>query len=389
MRPFHPLPAFVFCVIWAVATHVPPLHAQQAAPVAPAVQIAPIVTEDVTRTAQFVGRVEAIQQVAIKPRVDGFIEDVLFTEGGMVKLGQPLFTIEKDTYQAAVETSQAAVGVSEAQLAAAKANQTKTQLQYDRMSQLRASGTVSQAQLDDATAARDAAVAQVQQANAAIAQAKAQLLTAQINLNYCDIVSPIAGQIGNAVFTVGNLVSPQSGTLATVVQTNPIRVAFSIAESDYLKVAEYRSQHAGQGDKFTPRLKLPDGSTYAHAGEISFINNVVDPNTGTIVVRANFENPDLYLVPGEFVNVNVQLGDTQSLPVVPASAVLQDRNGAYVFVLGEGNRAEERRIKTAQKTSSGWAVTSGVVAGDVIIVSGLQKIRAGVTVNPTNAASAS
>lgn len=358
-----------------------PLQAQETkAP--PTVQTAKIAAQDVTRTANFVGRIEAIQQVDIHPRVEGFIASVEFTEGGMVKAGQPLFTIDPSTYQASLEISKAAVEQAQAQLVAAQAQETKAQLQYDRISQLRKSGTVSQAQMDDATAARDAGAASVAQATAAISQAKAQQLSAQINLDFTKINSPIDGQIGRATQTVGNLVSAASSALATVVQTDPIRVAFSVSDVDYLRVVEMMAKGNAATDTFIPRVKLADGSTYAEPGKISFANNIVDQSTGTIVVRADFSNPQRMLVPGQFVNVVVQIGQPESLPYVPGSAVMQDVNGAYVFVLGEGNKAEERRITTGQRSTSGWAVTKGLKVGDVIIVGGLQRVAAGAVVTP-------
>ncbi|WP_342641819.1 efflux RND transporter periplasmic adaptor subunit [Rhodoligotrophos ferricapiens] len=348
----------------------------------PSVQVAPVKAETVTQSAQFVGRVEAIQQVDIQPRVEGFVDEVQFTEGSMVKKGQPLFTIDPSTYEAALETATAAVQQARAQLEAAKANATKATLQYNRVAQLRKTGTVSQAHLDNATAEKDTAIADVGEAQAAIAQAKAQQLSAQLNLNFTKITSPISGQIGKANRTAGNLVSPASGTLATVVQTNPIRVAFAVSDVDYLKVIQMMAKGVVSTSEFVPHIKLPDGSTYAHPGTISFANNTVDQNTGTIVVRADFKNPDRYLVPGQFVNVTVEVGDKQKLPVVPGEAVMQDVNGAYVFVLSKDNRAEERRITTAQRTSSGWVVSKGLRVGEIIIVGGLQRVKAGIVVNP-------
>lgn len=371
----------IVAALVGVALSSGPLAAQESkAP--PTVQTAKIATQDVTRTANFVGRIEAIQQVDIHPRVEGFISSVNFTEGGMVKTGQLLFTIDPSTYEAALENAKAAVEQAEAALASAQAQQTKTELQYERTAQLRKTGTVSQAQMDDATAARDAAVASVQQAQAAISAAKAQQLSAQINLDYTKISSPIDGQIGKAAQTVGNLVSANSAALATIVQTNPIRVAFAVSDVDYLKVIEAMNTGQAALDNFIPRIKLADGSIYPHPGKISFANNVVDASTGTITVRADFENPERLLVPGQFVNVIVQVGQPESLPFVPGSAVLQDVNGAYVFVVGEGNKAEERRIKTAQRTPAGWAVTDGLKVGDEIIVGGLQRVSNGIVVNP-------
>jgi membrane fusion protein (multidrug efflux system) len=371
----------IVAALVGVALSSGPLAAQESkAP--PTVQTAKIAAQDVTRTANFVGRIEAIQQVDIHPRVEGFISSVNFTEGGMVKTGQLLFTIDPSTYEAALENAKAAVEQAEAALASAQAQQTKTELQYERTAQLRKTGTVSQAQMDDATAARDAAVASVQQAQAAISAAKAQQLSAQINLDYTKISSPIDGQIGKAAQTVGNLVSANSAALATIVQTNPIRVAFAVSDVDYLKVIEAMNTGQAALDNFIPRIKLADGSIYPHPGKISFANNVVDASTGTITVRADFENPERLLVPGQFVNVIVQVGQPESLPFVPGSAVLQDVNGAYVFVVGEGNKAEERRIKTAQRTPAGWAVTDGLKVGDEIIVGGLQRVSNGIVVNP-------
>ncbi len=363
--------------------------AQQPASPPPSVQVAAVKAEDVTRTAEFVGRVEAIQQVDIHPRVEGFIKAVQFTEGSMVKKDQPLFLIDPSTYEAALETATAAVQQAQAQLAAAQAKATEATLQYQRMAQLRKSGTIAQARLDEATAQKNEADAGVQQAEAAIAQAKAQQLSARLNLGFTKIASPINGQIGKANQTVGNLVAPSSSTLATVVQTDPIRVAFAVSDVDYLRVVEQMSKGAVSTGEFVPYIKLADGATYAHPGKITFANNTIDPNTGTIVVRADFKNPDRFLVPGQFVNVTVQVGEKQSLPVVPGEAVMQDVNGPYVFVLGQNNRAEERRITTAQRTGSGWAVSKGLTSGEVIIVGGLQKISAGTVVNPINSVSGS
>ncbi|QPC42363.1 efflux RND transporter periplasmic adaptor subunit [Kaustia mangrovi] len=356
---------------------------------APAVVVAPVTTQDVTRSAEFVGRIEAIQQVDIRARVEGFLDKVEFVEGSTVKQDTPLYLIEQDTYQAQVDTAKATIASAKAQLASAEAARKNASLELERRKELLQSGTVSQATVDDFQAKYDEAQASVEQAQAAIEQGQAQLKTANINLSYTKIASPITGRIGKTNLTVGNLVGPSTGALATVVQMNPIRVVFSIAETDYLKVLDANKKASADEIKkaLTVKLKLADGSTYEHDGKISFINNTVDQQTGTVAVRANFANPRQLLVPGQFVNVDIQVGEPQKLPVVPASAVQQDRQGAYVFVLDKDDKVQERRIETAKKMASGWAVSKGVENGELIVVSGIQKIKPGIKVAPTKQSS--
>ncbi len=356
---------------------------------APAVVVAPVTTQDVTRSAEFVGRIEAIQQVDIRARVEGFLDKVEFVEGSMVKENSPLYLIEQDTYQAQVDTAKATIASAKAQLASAEAARKNASLELERRKELLQSGTVSQATVDDFQAKYDEAQASVEQAQAAIEQGQAQLKTANINLSYTKIASPITGRVGKTNFTVGNLVGPSTGALATVVQMDPIRVVFSIAETDYLKVVDANKKASADEIKkaLTVKLKLADGSTYEHDGKISFINNTVDQQTGTVAVRANFANPRQLLVPGQFVNVDIQVGEPQKLPVVPASAVQQDRQGAYVFVLDKDDKVQERRIETAKKMANGWAVSKGVENGELIVVSGIQKIKPGIKVVPTKQSS--
>ena len=255
------------------------------------------------------------------------------------------FVIEKDTYQAAVEGAQAQLQSAMAAEAGAEAN-----LKLQDINAGAPEGTAEDqrgAAVDRRPGAGHARqrAAQVDQAKAQIALMQSQLQTAQLNLSYTDIKSPIAGRIGKANITEGNLVSPQSGTLATVVQTDPIRVVFSISDREYLEVVRAlkpgQSGLAADAAAYQPKLKLPDGTEYDQPGKIAFLDNTIDPSTGTIAVYAEFANPQLKLVPGQFVQVTVQAGESVELPVVPASAILQDQQGAYVFGLGDGNRARD------------------------------------------------
>lgn len=370
---------------------------QQASP-PPAVIVAPVKDEQISQTAQYVGRVQAIQQTDLKARVEGFLKAVDFQEGALVKSGELLYQIETGPYEAALAGAQAALAAGEAAQAGAQAALNQSDLTLERQKTLLKSNTVSQAVVDQAQAARDEAYAQVQSAEAQIASANAQIQTAQLNLSYTKVISPIDGRIGKTNYTIGNLVSPSSGTLATVVQMDPIRVVFSIAEREYVDVVERvrAEMKDGQPDPdkdvrsdFVPELVLPNGETYDSKGTISFVDNQVDPQTGTIAVYADFANPAYVLVPGQFVTVTVEIGQPQTLPVIPAGAVLQDKQGPYVLVVGTDDRAQIRRIETAKKTASGWAVSKGLTQGETIIVDGIQKVQPGMVVNPQTASSAS
>lgn len=356
---------------------------------APAVGTAPVKLAPVERQGQFVGTVIPIQQVNLVARVEGVLESVNFAEGSFVKAGTTALEIEKAPYQAALASAQAQLQSAKADETEAEVNLNHAEITLKRQLDLLRSNAVAQSAVDDATAAHDSAAAQVEQTRAAIAQADAQVKTAELNLGYTQVASPIAGRVGRVQITAGNLVSSSSGTLATIVQTDPIRIGFSISDRDYLKVVSIvKPGDQGFGNsaaEFQPRLKLSDGTDYASPGKIAFIDNTIDPNTGTIAVYADFPNPHLQLVPGQYVQVTVEAGEPVQLPVVPAAAVQQDQDGAFVFVLGEGNRAIIRRVTLGQRVGTDWATPSGLAAGEVIIVSGIQKIRAGMAVSPTPA----
>lgn len=362
----------------------------QPAAAPPMVETAAVKLAPVTTQAEFVGSVVAAQQVALTTRVEGFLDSVNFVEGSFVQADSVAFVIEKDTYQATVEGAEAQLEAAKAAEAGAEANLKLQDINLLRQQELLKTNAVSQSTVDQAQANRDNAQAQVDQAKAQILLMQSQLQTAQLNLSYTDIKSPIAGRIGKANITEGNLVSPQSGTLATVVQTDPIRVVFSISDREYLDVVKAIKPDnqglAADAAAYQPRLKLPDGTEYDQAGKIAFLDNAIDSATGTIAVYAEFANPQLKLVPGQFVQVTVQAGESVQLPVVPASAILQDQQGAYVFGLDENNRAQIRRVTLGQRVGTNVAVTAGLANGEIVIVSGIQKVRAGIEVVPQAAA---
>jgi membrane fusion protein (multidrug efflux system) len=367
--------AWRLALLWAVAA-VLPLSAPVAAaapadPGAPAVVVQPVVAQDVSPQWRFIGRVEAIQAVDVRARVQGFLQQVAFREGQDVKTGDLLFVIEPEPYEAAVRAA-------EAQVAKAQATLTEAQRNLDRRQELRARGVEAQATLDQALADRDSAQADV-------AAAEANLQTARLNLGYTRIESPIDGRIGRAAVTKGNLVGPtDAAPLARVVQLDPIRVVYSI-DDRALAAAKMKAGDVPQealNARFVPQIRLASGEAYDQPGRIDFIDNEVDPNTGTVAVRAAFPNPLRVLLPGQFVSVVVHPERTEREPVVPVAAVQQDREGKYVMVVGPDDRVELRRIEADRQVDQRWVVRRGLQEGETVVVQGLQKVRPGIVVNP-------
>lgn len=333
----------------------------------PAVSVTPVVSRQVTETGDFVGRIVAIDKVDIVARVSGFIEQRNFTEGQQVKTGDLLFRIEQATYKAAVDQQRA-------NLARAKATQTNTALQLERGRELIRNQSIPQSTLDQ-RAADDAG------AKADVMQAQALLEQAEINLGYTEIRSPIDGKIGLANFTVGNLVAPSSGRLATIVSQDPIYVTFQASERDVLEYKRRLAESADKNPHVTIHIRLPNGTLYAQPGITNFLDVQVDPNTDTQIVRAQLPNPDGLLVPGGVVGVVVERGAPQAALVVPQAAVQLDQAGRYVMVVDEAKKVEVRRVTTGVEQGRDVVVTEGLKEGELVIVEGVQKVRPGQVVS--------
>jgi membrane fusion protein (multidrug efflux system) len=340
-----------------------------ASPAPPAVTVQKVAVQNVAPVHTYIGYVQAIQQVAIMARVSAFIDKVAFTEGSMVTTGQVLYELQKPPYQAALESAQAKLQGAEATLRNAQVN-------VERDSHLIAGSVVSRQQLDADTATRDAD-------EAAVLADRADVETAAINLSYCTIASPIDGQIGKTTYTQGNLVSTSSSALATVVQLDPIRVEFAVADGDILNalVRSHKSL-AELKRELDVRLALANGQIYGPVGQIEFLNNQVDTNTGTVTVWARFANPDNLLVPGAFATVDVQQAKPDSKPVVPVQAVQDDKGGQFVLLVGQDNKVSTRQITTGAQIGQDFVVNSGLSGGEDVIVQGMQKIHSGEVVNP-------
>jgi membrane fusion protein, multidrug efflux system len=330
---------------------------------APAVSVIPVASRDVTDTGEFIGRVVAIDKVDIVARVPGFIEERYFTEGQDVKRGDLLFRIEQATYKAAVEQQ-------EASLAKAKATEANAALQLERGRDLVRGQNIPQATVDQRAADEGSAKADVMVARAALEQAK-------INFAYTEIHSPIDGRIGLANFTVGNLVGPSSGSLATIVSHDPIYVIFQASERDILEYKRRIAAPENPSPHVVVRIKLPDGSIYPLPGVSNFLDIQVGNTTDTVAVRAQFPNPQGILVPGGFVGVTVERGAPKSALVVPQSAVQVDQAGRYVLVVDDAKKVELRRVTTGAEQGTDVVVTDGLKKGELIIVEGIQKVRPG------------
>lgn len=340
----------------------------------PLVTVMAVTEQDVNPPAQYVGHVEAVQAVDLRARVEGFLEQVRFKEGSDVHSGDLLYVIERAPYQARVDTSKAIVAQAEASLS--KAGQ--------HLSRLRAARAESVPATD-----MDNAVAEELIARAQLAEAKANLTTAQINLGYTQVRAPICGRIGRTAYTKGNLVNPASGPLARIVQLDPIRVVYSISENDLATIKTSIKDSAGSKKRpmLAPRIKLAGGQILKTGGQIDFVDNTVDTGTGTIAVRALFDNPGGTLLPGQYVTVMVTRSKPKLMPVVSQSAVLEDHDGRYVLVVDDRNRVNIRRVKTGPVIGVNWTVASGLAAGEMVIIEGVQKVQPGQivkTVTPNN-----
>jgi membrane fusion protein, multidrug efflux system len=337
--------------------------AQQAAP--PAVLVQPAELMPMTDQSEFIGRAAAVDKVELRARVKGFLGPRLFKDGDLVKKDEVVFTIEPETYQAAVDQKVA-------QRDSAQAALTNADLQLRRAAELLRTNTGTQQTYDQR-------LSEQLQAKATLEDAKAQLRDAEIQLSYTTIKSPIEGRIGRAAFSPGNLVSPDSGVLATVVSESPIRVLFPVTQRELLDAR----RDSASGDALTVRLRLADGSLYQEKGKLDFIDITVDPKTDGQIVRATFENKDHLLTDGQTVRVIIEESKPQTVVAVPQQAIALDQTGPYLFVVDDKNVVKLTRVKTGIVRNGMLVITEGLKAGDRVVIQGQQRIRDGMTVTPT------
>ncbi|WP_321367459.1 efflux RND transporter periplasmic adaptor subunit [uncultured Desulfuromusa sp.] len=338
----------------------------------PLVMVSTVTEQDINPIAEYVGHAEAVQTVDLQARVSGFLEQVHFKEGSYVQSGELLYTVEAAPYKALVAANKARVAKAQSILL-------KTSQHLQRIKAVR-SGGVPVTDIETAEAAE-------QQARAELQEAQANLRLAEIDLEYTQISAPISGRIGATALSKGNLCGPGSGVLAQIVQLDPIRIQFSISENDasVIKTAQADAENDSSTNIMKPQLKLLNGQMLATSGRIDFVDNRVDPATGTVAVWALFTNPAAVLLPGQYVTVALSRSQRQLKPVVSQVAILEDRSGRYVLVVDEENKVERRRIKTGIAVGSFWVVEAGLQVGENVIIEGLQKVRPGQQVQTTTA----
>jgi membrane fusion protein, multidrug efflux system len=354
-------------------------------PPQPAVVVAAVETQLVDHHGRFIGTIQAIQQVNVQARVEGFLDELAFDQGSLVKTGQLLYQIEQAPFQAQLDAANAELASAVAETAKAEADLLDAEAQFERFSALVKKGDTSQSEFDRSRAQRDMAKANVDKAKAAQLQAQADIKTAQINLGYTTIASPIDGRIGATNYTIGNLVGPNSKVLATVVQLDPIRAVFSIPSADFVRVTERAGTPGEDFQDYVPELILPTGATYAQQGKVAFVDNQINASTGSIAIYADFPNPEGVLLPGQFITALIHTAEQKRQPVIPAGAVIQTKDGKQVYVVGPDNRVALRTIKTGSQVGTDFVVDSGLKEGEIVVVSGIQKIKPGMVVTPTQA----
>lgn len=341
----------------------------QEQPPPPRVGIVTIAAAPVANVVELPGRIAPVRSAEVRARVDGIVEQRLFTEGSDVGRGTPLFRIDSRPLRASLDVQVAAVRRAQAEAANA-------QREVTRYRPLVAVDAISGQEYD-------AAQARLAQAQAQVASAQAQVRQAQLTLGYTTVTAPISGRVGRAEVTEGALASQASGTLLTRIdQLDPIYVDFSQSSEQLLALR--RATRGGSMSRAVT-LILPDGSQYGEAGSLNFLDQAVDPGTGTVSLRAVFRNPQRVLLPGEFVRVRIESGVDPSTIMVPQSAVQLSGTNAAVMVVGPNNMPAPRPIRLGRMVGTSWIVTAGLSPGDRVIVSGLQMVRPGAPVVPVPA----
>jgi len=327
----------------------------------PKVKVTTIQEDDVSTVIEAPGRVEAVYNVDIMARVSGFLQQQYFKDGSFVRKGETLMLIEPQEYQLAVNRAQA-------QLQSARAEAEKADKDFIRSKELVEKDYIPKSTYDAMLATRNVTRAQV-------ANAQAALNDANRNLSYTRVTATASGRIGKIYITQGNYVTPQSGPLANIVSVDPIFVSFSI---DSKQFNQLKNEAIADGQKQTASSRveviMPDNTVYDNPGIVDFYGNKISQSTGTMELRATFQNPDGTLIPGDFVRVKVYSNKTYKRIVVPQSSVLQDPAGKYVYKIDKNGNAERVNIVTGDQHEDEWIVEQGLQPGDVVIAEGALKV---------------
>ena len=346
-------------------------QSQEGANPPPKVVIAAAYSEEITRESTFVGRGEAFAKTDLIARVTGVITEMVVEDGASVTAGDVIFRIEPDTYQAELQAQQAAV-------ARADANVKLAEIELVRKTELLRREAIAESELD------------IAQANAAVAKAElnaaqAALKEAALNLERTDIIAPFDGRIGRSTISLGTLVGPSTGPLATLVQESPMYVTFSLSEPQLLGVLERletgMDELISSGASPNVFVRLPDGTLLEEAGKIVFLDNRINPATGTISLRAEFENTRRMILDGGFISVVIEALEPTLSVLIPQNAIQRDQRGDFVLVVTDQQLVEQRYVVLGPQAETAVVVSDGLREGESVIVEGLQRVRPGVEVN--------
>ena len=324
------------------------------------VEVANPVAKEILPTFSTTGRIEAQKSVDIVARVSGWLQERYFQEGDTVKKGQRLFLIEPDEYRLAARTARSRVNENSAVY-------NNSEIDLRRAEQLLKEDLVSREYYDNALTQRN-------KNKAALDGAISDLNKANLNLSYTNITSPMDGRIGKTIVSEGNYVTPSTGVLAQIYTTNPMKVIFPLKSGDFIELKKYYIENPKDESTVSVLLKLADGSTYEKEGKIEFVDNKVDENTGTVTMRAVFENPNELLVPGDYVNVTIRVNTPQKVMLIPQSATKTDvGTGYYVWTIKDG-KAVKKDVVVNNNYENHWIVESGLDYDDVVVMKGIQDI---------------
>ncbi|GAB6387713.1 efflux RND transporter periplasmic adaptor subunit [Stutzerimonas marianensis] len=361
----YPLVAVVAALISACGRS--PEATEAAAPPPPAVSVAQVIEQQVTEWDELTGRLEAPESVEIRPRVSGFIDKVAFEEGELVNKGDLLFQIDPRPFEAEVKRLQA-------ELQQALATQRRTASEAERGERLRANNAIS-AELADAR------VSAASEAKSAVAAIQAQLEAARLDLGFTRVTAPIDGRVGRAMITAGNLVNAGEALLTTLVSTDKVYAYFEADERTYLKYREL-ARNGSRGDETPVYLGLSDEEGHPHLGHMDFVDNQVDPRTGTIRGRAVFDNRDGSFTPGLYARLKLVGSATYDAVLIKDVAVGTDLGKKFVLVLEEDGKVSYRAVELGPKLEGLRIVRNGLAEGETIVVNGLQRVRPGSPVTP-------
>ena len=372
-----PVPARLAATLVAIALLSACSHSTPPPPPPPQVDVMAVKSSDLPIVRTMVGRLAPTLIAQVNARVTGNVLSKDYREGGDVKAGQLLFQIDPAPLRAALDAQLAA-------LAQARANAANAEMIATRNKALVARGLIAQQTYEtEAASARTA--------EAAVKQAAANVEAARLNLSYTRVTAPISGRAGIADVTVGALVSASAGTpMTTVERIDPIYALFSApyAQVAPLIQAQARGAYDSAGSAPRVRLLLPDGQTYAETGRLDFTDMAVDPATGAVQLRAVFPNPQRILLPGLFVTVKLDVGMLKHVFLVPQEAVQRDAKGAFVYVLGRGDKVEQRQVMLGEMHGADWVVRGGLADAERVIVDGVQKVHPGAVARAAGAPAA-